>query len=60
MIEPVKKALLRVERDQAVAGVRTMEEVVSGSVASRRFPMLLPVASRRWLSCWPRSASPAS
>jgi putative ABC transport system permease protein len=41
MIEPVKKALLRVEPDQAVAGVRTMEEVVSGSVASRRFPMLL-------------------
>jgi putative ABC transport system permease protein len=41
MIEPVKKALLRVEPDQAVADVRTMEEVVSGSVASRRFPMLL-------------------
>ena len=37
----MKKALLRVEPDQAVAGVRTMEEVVSGSVASRRFPMML-------------------
>jgi putative ABC transport system permease protein len=41
MVEPVKKALLRVEPNQAVAGVRTMEEVVSGSIGSRRFPMLL-------------------
>ncbi len=40
-IEPVKKALLRVEPDQAVAAVRTMEEVVSGSVAAWRFPMML-------------------
>jgi predicted permease len=40
-VESVKKALLRVEPDQAVAAVRTMEDVVSGSLAAWRFPMVL-------------------
>jgi putative ABC transport system permease protein len=38
---PLKKALAIVEPNQPVSGIRTMDEVVSGSVASRRFPMLL-------------------
>jgi putative ABC transport system permease protein len=40
-IAPVKAALARIEPNHPVSGVRTMEEVVGGSVASRRFPMLL-------------------
>jgi putative ABC transport system permease protein len=40
-ITPVKHALAVVEPNQPVSGVRTMEEVVEMSVASRRFPMML-------------------
>jgi ABC-type antimicrobial peptide transport system permease subunit len=40
-VDPVKKGLRQVEPDQAVAGTQTMQEVVSGSLGSRRFPMLL-------------------
>lgn len=38
---PVKKALAAIEPTQPVAGARTMEAVIGGSVDSRRFPMLL-------------------
>jgi putative ABC transport system permease protein len=38
---PLKKALSMVEPNQPVSGARTMDDVVSSSVASRRFPMLL-------------------
>ena len=38
---PVKRALTVVEPEQPVSAVRTMEEIVGRSVASRRFPMLL-------------------
>jgi putative ABC transport system permease protein len=38
---PMKKALAIVEPNQPVSDARTMDEVVSSSVASRRFPMLL-------------------
>ena len=40
-VEPIKRALQTVQPDQAVSNVRTMEQVVAGSVSSRRFPMLL-------------------
>jgi putative ABC transport system permease protein len=40
-VTSVKKAFSAVEPDQAVSGVRTMEEVVGASVSSRRFPTLL-------------------
>ena len=40
-VEPVKRALATVEPGQPVTAVRTMEDVVGGSVASRRFPMML-------------------
>ncbi len=38
---PVKRALAAIEPEQPVSGVRTMEDVVGRSVASRRFPMML-------------------
>jgi putative ABC transport system permease protein len=38
---PLKKALAIVEPDHPVSGVLTYEEIVSASVSSRRFPMLL-------------------
>ncbi|HTS24552.1 MAG TPA: ABC transporter permease [Bryobacteraceae bacterium] len=38
---PVKQALASVLPEQPVSGVTTMEQVVSGSTGSRRFPMLL-------------------
>jgi putative ABC transport system permease protein len=40
-VAPVKAALARIQPNQPVSGVRTMEEVMGGSVSSRRFPMLL-------------------
>jgi putative ABC transport system permease protein len=40
-IAPIKSALRTIEPNHPVVGVRTMEEVVGGSVASRRFPMVL-------------------
>jgi putative ABC transport system permease protein len=40
-VAPIKAALARIEPNHPVSGVRTMEEVVGGSVSSRRFPMLL-------------------
>ncbi len=40
-IAPIKSALRTIEPNHPVDGVRRMEEVVGGSVASRRFPMLL-------------------
>jgi putative ABC transport system permease protein len=40
-VAPVKKAFTAVVPDQAVSGVRTMDDVVGESVSSRRFPMLL-------------------
>jgi putative ABC transport system permease protein len=41
LIDPIKRAVARVEPNQPVVGVRTMEDVVGGSVSSRRFPMYL-------------------
>ncbi len=43
-INPVKQALLRVEPDRAVSGIRTMDDVISGSLGARRFPMYLLLA----------------
>ncbi len=40
-VTSVKNALAAIEPGQPVTGVKTMEEVAGGSVASRRFPMLL-------------------
>ena len=40
-VAPIKKAFTAVVPDQAVSGVRTMDDVVGESVSSRRFPMLL-------------------
>ena len=40
-VNPVKKALAQIEPNQPVSGVRTMEEVVAGSVGARRFNMRL-------------------
>ncbi len=38
---PIRKAIASVLPDSPVSGVQTMEEVVQGSVGSRRLPMLL-------------------
>ncbi len=43
-INPVKKAIADIEPAQPVSSVKTMEEVVSDSLGSRRFPMLLLLA----------------
>ncbi len=43
-LAPIKQALARFEPDRAASGIRTLEEVVSESVGSRRFPMLLLTA----------------
>ena len=40
----VKEALARIEPDQPVTGVRTMDDVMNASVSGRRFPMMLLVA----------------
>ena len=40
-VNPVKQAMLRLDPNQPVSNVRTMEAVVGASVSSRRFPMLL-------------------
>jgi putative ABC transport system permease protein len=40
-VTPVKAALRSIEPNQPVSTVRTMEEIVGTSVASRRFPMIL-------------------
>ncbi len=44
LIKPIKQALLRIEPDRAVSGIRTMDEVLSNSLAPHRFPMLLLLA----------------
>ena len=41
LLSPVKKALAQIEPNQPVSGVRTMEQVVAGSIGARRFNMLL-------------------
>lgn len=41
LASPVKAALARVDAEQPVSRVRSMAEVVSASIGSRRFPMLL-------------------
>jgi putative ABC transport system permease protein len=41
LVDAVKRAIAVVEPNQPVVGVRTMEDVVGGSVSSRRFPMFL-------------------
>jgi len=38
---PVKRALAAIEPEQPVSAIRTMDDVVGRSMASRRFPMLL-------------------
>ncbi len=43
-LHPIKQALLRVEPERGVAGIRTMDEVLSASLQPRRFPMLLLAA----------------
>ncbi|RPJ72563.1 MAG: FtsX-like permease family protein, partial [Acidobacteria bacterium] len=40
----VKEAMGRIEPDRPLAAPRTMEEIVRGSVGSRRFPMLMLAA----------------
>jgi putative ABC transport system permease protein len=40
-VAPVKAAMFRIDPEQPVSNVRTMEAVVGASVSSRRFPMLL-------------------
>jgi len=37
----VQAALLRMDPDRAISRIRTMQDVVDGSVGSRRFPMIL-------------------
>lgn len=37
----VKAALARIDPEQPVSGIRTMDEVLGASLAARRFPMLL-------------------
>ena len=41
MAAPVKEAILAVNKDQPVVAVRTLEQVLSDSLAQRRFTMLL-------------------
>jgi putative ABC transport system permease protein len=41
LIAPIKQAIARVEPNQPVSGVLTMDDVASLSVSSRRFPMFL-------------------
>ena len=41
LVDQVKRALARIEPNQPVTGVRTMEDVARGSVSSRRFAMFL-------------------
>ena len=43
-VNPIKKALGQIEPNQPVSGIRTMEEVVAGSVGARRFNMRLLAA----------------
>ncbi len=43
-INPIKQALARIEPDRAASGIRTMDEVIAGSMGSRRFPMMLLLA----------------
>ncbi|HJR58529.1 MAG TPA: ABC transporter permease [Vicinamibacterales bacterium] len=38
---PVREALRRIDQDQPVTRIRTMNDVVDESIGSRRFPMLL-------------------
>jgi putative ABC transport system permease protein len=38
---PVREALRRIDQDQPVTRIRTMNDVVEESIGSRRFPMLL-------------------
>jgi putative ABC transport system permease protein len=40
-VTPVKQAMSKIDPDQPVSAVRTMEGVVGASISSRRFPMLL-------------------
>jgi putative ABC transport system permease protein len=40
-VTPIKAALRAIEPNQPVSTVRTMEDIVGNSVASRRFPMIL-------------------
>ena len=44
LLGAVKKALAQIEPNQPVSGVRTMEQVVAGSVGAGRFNMLLLTA----------------
>jgi putative ABC transport system permease protein len=41
LIDPIKRAIARVAPNTPVIGARTMEDVASASVSSRRFPMFL-------------------
>jgi len=41
--DDVEEALERIEPDQPVTGIRTMEEVIRASLSGRRFPMMLLV-----------------
>jgi predicted permease len=43
-VQQIKQAMATIEPDRPVASVRTMEDVVRGSVGSRRFPMLMLAA----------------
>jgi predicted permease len=44
LVGPIKKALTKVDPEQPVSGVETMEAVVYSSTGSRRMPMVLLIA----------------
>ena len=60
LVSAVRSQVAGPTRDQPIYAVRTMEQIVSGSLAQRRFTMLMLSSSRRLPCFWPRSESTAS
>ena len=59
VIKSVGAAVNSVDPDLPLAGVRTVDEIVSESLAIDRFSVVLFAALARSVCCWPRSVSTA-
>ena len=57
VIPAVRNAVATLDPQQSVFGFDTMEQLLTGSAAQRRFQMALVAAFQRWRCCWQRLAS---
>ncbi len=59
LIPAIKAEVYGGNSDRTIYDVHTMQQIVSESMSSQRFPLMLLEVLRRWRCCWRPSESTA-